>query len=330
MPTPLDPSRFSAEVPNHFLCEICQCVVLEPLEHAKCQRAFCKACIEEWIPKGKTCPHCRQDASIKDFNALHRVLREQLGELKLKCKNAPACSSVVALSGLDKHEKSCTVSACAVPGCSFKGFPKDVEAHMKNTAEAHVNLLLATLKKKDAELKQKETELKKKDQEIQKLKKESPTESSRNPVRASPSPPTQSSSNPSQHPSAAAASASSSAASGVQVVKNTEEVPAKLGHREGSRATLYCGRRLGVQAIPHSDGRCGVGNGPQCNACRNTVLKNGKGDTVTRGPTGSASANLLFCGKAKNNIACSAGGGAKQCEDCAALWRQLPKWKLGD
>jgi hypothetical protein len=31
---------------------------------------------------------------------------------------------------------------------------------------------------------------------------------------------------------------------------------------------LYCGRRLGVEAIPGSDGRCGPNNGPQCADCQ--------------------------------------------------------------
>jgi hypothetical protein len=32
--------------------------------------------------------------------------------------------------------------------------------------------------------------------------------------------------------------------------------------------TLYCGRRLGRQAIPGSDGQCGPTNGPQCDDCK--------------------------------------------------------------
>ena len=32
--------------------------------------------------------------------------------------------------------------------------------------------------------------------------------------------------------------------------------------------TYYCGRRMGKDIIPHSDGRCGPSNGPQCPDCR--------------------------------------------------------------
>jgi hypothetical protein len=40
----------------------------------------------------------------------------------------------------------------------------------------------------------------------------------------------------------------------------------RLGTGNGSRI-YYCGRYLGKSAIPHSDGRCGPNNGPQCRDC---------------------------------------------------------------
>ena len=42
-----------------------------------------------------------------------------------------------------------------------------------------------------------------------------------------------------------------------------------VGGREGVRHDnkYYCGRRLGVDAIPGSDGQCGPSNGPQCASC---------------------------------------------------------------
>lgn len=41
----------------------------------------------------------------------------------------------------------------------------------------------------------------------------------------------------------------------------------KLGSGPGANL-YYCGRRLGVAAIPGSDGMCGPSNGPQCEACK--------------------------------------------------------------
>ena len=40
-----------------------------------------------------------------------------------------------------------------------------------------------------------------------------------------------------------------------------------LGTTRGYTNLYYCGRRLGVRAIPGSDGQCGPNNGPQCTDC---------------------------------------------------------------
>jgi hypothetical protein len=58
---------------------------------------------------------------------------------------------------------------------------------------------------------------------------------------------------------------------------------------------FYCGRRLGSEAIPGSDGRCGVSNGPQCQACAATDLLNGDG--VKMRPGRGSGANILYCGR---------------------------------
>ena len=47
---------------------------------------------------------------------------------------------------------------------------------------------------------------------------------------------------------------------------NTDGCPMTRGTGDGV-STLYCGRTLGVDAIPGSVGRCGPNNGPQCRSC---------------------------------------------------------------
>mmetsp|Transcript_44796 Transcript_44796/g.136750 ORF Transcript_44796/g.136750 Transcript_44796/m.136750 type:complete len:2045 (-) Transcript_44796:355-6489(-) len=49
---------------------------------------------------------------------------------------------------------------------------------------------------------------------------------------------------------------------------NSASVPVALGRRGDHIHTIYCGRRLGRDAIPGSDGRCGPDDGPQCTECR--------------------------------------------------------------
>lgn len=47
------------------------------------------------------------------------------------------------------------------------------------------------------------------------------------------------------------------------------------GYRNGCANLFYCGRRLGGEAIPDSDGRCGPTNGPQCKSCQRLQVKPG-------------------------------------------------------
>mmetsp|Transcript_87487 Transcript_87487/g.245656 ORF Transcript_87487/g.245656 Transcript_87487/m.245656 type:complete len:403 (-) Transcript_87487:14-1222(-) len=48
---------------------------------------------------------------------------------------------------------------------------------------------------------------------------------------------------------------------------NDEGAPVRLSSQAAFSTRYYCGRRLGRDAIPGSDGRCGPNNGPQCSSC---------------------------------------------------------------
>eukprot|EP00401_Gymnodinium_catenatum_P001677 CAMPEP_0117511070 /NCGR_PEP_ID=MMETSP0784-20121206/28317_1 /TAXON_ID=39447 /ORGANISM="" /LENGTH=1041 /DNA_ID=CAMNT_0005306729 /DNA_START=76 /DNA_END=3201 /DNA_ORIENTATION=- len=55
-----------------------------------------------------------------------------------------------------------------------------------------------------------------------------------------------------------------------EVLVNSEGAQMRLGV---DRFTYYCGRRLGVERIPNSDGCCGPDEGPQCDACYRVQLQ---------------------------------------------------------
>jgi hypothetical protein len=51
-------------------------------------------------------------------------------------------------------------------------------------------------------------------------------------------------------------------------------VPAKPGTTWlGPSSRLYCGRVLGRDVIPWSDGQCGPNNGPQCPDCKGLTVQ---------------------------------------------------------
>lgn len=52
--------------------------------------------------------------------------------------------------------------------------------------------------------------------------------------------------------------------------KNDEGAPVAKGKDASCTHLYYCGRNLGKDAIPGSDGQCGPSNGPQCPSCKRT------------------------------------------------------------
>ena len=67
----------------------------------------------------------------------------------------------------------------------------------------------------------------------------------------------------------------------------------------------YCGRQLGVEAIPGSDGRCGPYDGPQCQGCQ-AYLPDATIDTDESTPTATATTvdvDVAYQGRARENLA---------------------------
>lgn len=104
----IDRSLFIDEVPVDCLCCICQEVLEDPKETLTCQHAFCLTCITQWLQDHQSCPTCRCPLSLNDLVALHRVWREKLDRLKMKCHNySMGCEAIVELEKLDYHLDAC-------------------------------------------------------------------------------------------------------------------------------------------------------------------------------------------------------------------------------
>ena len=101
------------------------------------------------------------------------------------------------------------------------------------------------------------------------------------------------------------------------------------GHamRPGSGAcagTLYCGRRLGVAAIPGSDGQCGPSNGPQCASCKRAAPRAAHAHPLVKGARPGASTPRCDVCRARG-----AGGGFFTCvacnyDECEGCFRSGP------
>jgi hypothetical protein len=122
---------------------------------------------------------------------------------------------------------------------------------------------------------------------------------------------------------------------------NDEGAPVALGNdelagtRHDGRRTVYCGRRLGGDAIPGSDGVCGPTSGPACPSCDRFLasLVNDDGDAVSWG-SNAAFSEILYCGRYKGASAIPGSDGdcgpddGPPCHACRRLLDALtpPSW----
>ena len=112
----IDRNLFVDEVPADCVCSICQEVLEDPKETLTCQHAFCHVCITSWLHDHHSCPSCRCPLSINDLVSLHRIWRDKLNHLRVRCQNYHiGCDAVVELDRLDYHYDNCSYVRVTCP-----------------------------------------------------------------------------------------------------------------------------------------------------------------------------------------------------------------------
>eukprot|EP00906_Rhabdomonas_costata_P001501 RCo002497 len=103
--------------------------------------------------------------------------------------------------------------------------------------------------------------------------------------------------------------------------------------KKGTTGLLYCGRHIGKDRLPGSDGYCGPIKGPQCQDCRVFSIENMNraGNLMKKGTTGQ-----LYCGKyiGRDRLPGSDGycgpTNGPQCEDCRVFQAEADKNRAGN
>lgn len=112
----IDRALFIDEVPDDCICCICQEVLEDPRETLTCQHAFCQTCISLWLEEHTSCPSCRCPLSLGDLVTLHRVWRDKLNRLQLRCQNyRTGCDAVLWLEKWNCHYASCPFTRVTCP-----------------------------------------------------------------------------------------------------------------------------------------------------------------------------------------------------------------------
>ena len=84
-----DVKRFvdTERIVDDLLCSICTDVIQDPVQ-TPCDHSFCKPCIETWLESGnKTCPVDRIKLRKSELRTPHRITRQLLNNLIIRCKN---------------------------------------------------------------------------------------------------------------------------------------------------------------------------------------------------------------------------------------------------
>ena len=112
----IDRSLFVEEVSSDCICCICQEVLDDPKETLTCQHAFCHSCITRWLHDHNSCPSCRCPLSVNDLVALHRIWRDKLNHLRVRCHNCHiGCDVIVEFQQLDYHYDTCPYMRVTCP-----------------------------------------------------------------------------------------------------------------------------------------------------------------------------------------------------------------------
>lgn len=113
------PTKF-VEQPPALICPVCQGIFREPVISVKCGHTFCRACIEEVIRNGLTCPIDEQECDSSHL-VLNRAVIGQIDDLQVYCCHGlrsldggksyeldpSGCKEVLRVSARDEHEMKC-------------------------------------------------------------------------------------------------------------------------------------------------------------------------------------------------------------------------------
>ena len=97
---------FSQRLPNEILCQICKGLLNNPTECYKCNKFFCRECLEKEIDKHGKCPCCKKLIYKNCLQNLENEINEIYSKFYLKCP-FPFCTEKLRLDVLKEHIKSC-------------------------------------------------------------------------------------------------------------------------------------------------------------------------------------------------------------------------------
>eukprot|EP01147_Barroeca_monosierra_P001477 gene1478-4636_t len=124
--------RFVDEVPERFLCPICQGVMASPVQ-GPCQHEFGCDCLRTWLSNHQSCPICNSYLTIDMLNPA-RLMRELIESLQVYCDHhLHGCDEHIAYGQIQSHiRQSCSHIRCRMNGCELIVLREHLEDHEGN------------------------------------------------------------------------------------------------------------------------------------------------------------------------------------------------------
>lgn len=85
---------------DFIICQICQCIMIEPVMCLGCQNYYCKNCIENWKKKSETCPNRCENPIYKNIIEKNRLIT------KFKFKCIKGCGAEIPFDDIKSHYDS--------------------------------------------------------------------------------------------------------------------------------------------------------------------------------------------------------------------------------
>ena len=130
---------------NEFICPICCCILKEPIECEKCNKSFCKKCVEAIKKNNKKnnkkdlCPFCNNEWKLIENKVFEEIL---YSALKFRCKKCKSCFN--SQEKFDIHITKCKKYKCKI--CHQEN---EYEDYIRHLLLSHKDLVIENFNQKD-------------------------------------------------------------------------------------------------------------------------------------------------------------------------------------
>lgn len=126
---------FLREVPDEYVCPICDCPMRSPVQ-TKCGHRFCKVCLEKsFTRKKKLCPLDRSSLNPRSPTDIYLdlAIERTILDFHVKCPHDKnGCKWTGEVRSVEKHEAHCCFIGvkCTNKGCKETPLLKDLQEHL--------------------------------------------------------------------------------------------------------------------------------------------------------------------------------------------------------